>query len=129
MTKTFTIGDHIYFPWFGDVYEAVIIDIDKGMDVKGIPYAIAKLQLDLAGGETHCKMSSIYKTEEECLNAIRKRSKKMVKEYKESIKDIKELVKFMHIHNISSANEYTEEEARRAACERAKELLNIDLEY
>ncbi len=53
----------------------------------------------------------------------------MVKEYKESIKDIKELVKFMHIHNISSANEYTEEEARRAACERAKELLNIDLEY
>ncbi len=91
MTKTFTIGDHIYFPWFGDVYGAVIIDIDKGMDVKGIPYAIAKLQLDLAGGETHCKMSSIYKTEEECLNAIRKRSKKWLKNTKSPSRILKNL--------------------------------------
>jgi len=46
--------------------------------------------------------------------------------YKESIKDVNDLIKFMYDNVVSKADEYTNWEARDAVKERAKELLNID---
>ena len=48
-------------------------------------------------------------------------------ENKNVCKTIEDLVQFMYDNTVSCADEYTDWNARRAARERAKELLDIDL--
>ena len=50
-----------------------------------------------------------------------------VQKYRASIVTVCDLVRFMYNHTVSRAEEYTDWEARAAACDAAKDLLGMNL--
>lgn len=75
---------------------------------------------------TGAKLCECWPNKEECLNAESRRAELQKAEYKESIKDVNNLVKFLFDKDVHSENR--DYEAAAAAKERAKELLNIDVD-
>lgn len=75
------------------------------------------------GCEIHCRLDDVYANEKD----YEKKSRNIINNYKKSIKDVNDLVKFMYNNRVAVSEEYTDWEARTAVKERAKELLNIDL--
>lgn len=75
------------------------------------------------GWDDYCRFDDIYANEKE----YEKKSHNIINNYKESIKDVSDLVKFMYNNRVAVSEEYTDWEARTAVKERTKELLNIDL--
>lgn len=74
-------------------------------------------------------VKDLYSTKEELLCAEKEKSRKRIEKFKEEIKDVKDLIQFMSDNVVSTgAEEYVDWNARTAVIERAKELLNIDLE-
>lgn len=59
---------------------------------------------------------------------MKQKTENIVKEYKDSIKDVNDLIRFMYNENVATAEEYTDWNARRAAKERTLELLGIELD-
>lgn len=114
----FKIGDTVYFYYLDFIRVATIVKI-KGdfADLKWID-----------GGSNTMRLTKLYHTYEECLNAKELKSKQTIENYKSQIKTIEDLVKFMYNNCVACAEEYTDWDARKAAAERAKELLDIDLE-
>lgn len=110
--------------WYRNAYitagEATVIGFETSD--KGIAYAIL-----CDGGTFGVKLSDIFATEEELLTDSEKRFEESVSSMKASIRDVNDLVRFMYNHTIHGAEEYTEEDARQAVRERAKELLGIEL--
>ena len=72
-------------------------------------------------GERICDIDDIYKSESEAKEAKIKNNKKIKQEYREQIKKIEDLVKFMYIHPMN-AEEYTDWIAQDVAIEKAKEF-------
>lgn len=79
-------------------------------------------------GSYGAKADDCYATKNECIKAAQETDAKRCAEYKASIKDVKDLVAFAYNNNISWSEEYTNLVARKAYCERAKELLGLQLD-
>lgn len=77
-------------------------------------------------GTTGAKTADCYATKQECIRAKQDADRAEVEAYKAQITDVRELVKFMYDNTVSCAEEYTDWNARKAARERARELLGID---
>ena len=128
--KNFAIGDHIWFNqnWVGP--SAGTITAFKKTDAtrrkKSVDYA--EIHLD-DGGTTGALLTDIYSSQEALLEANKKATAARIAGYKAEMPDVEGLVRFMFDNNISSgACEYTDWDARQAVKERAKELLDIDLD-
>ena len=114
----FKVGDIVYFDYFDFIREATIAKI-KGN--------LADLKWTECGRNT-MRLTDLYHTYEECLNAKKLKSKETIQNYKSQIKTVEDLVEFMYDNCVSCCEEYTDWDARKAAAERAKQLLNINLE-
>lgn len=124
----FKVGDHVWFDqcWVG-LTSGTITSIEEIENRNtGTKTVFARIHAD-DGGDSGAKIDRLWKTKEEGIEAMRAETEAMVKRYKDSIKDVKDLVQFMYDETVSSAEEYTNWEARWAVRERAKELLGIDL--
>lgn len=113
----FKVGDLVWFDYFDFIYSAHIVKI-KG-DLAHLKWT--------RGGSNIMRLTKLYRTREDCLNAIEENSKLAIQNYKSQIITIEDLVKFMYENCVACAEEYTDWDARKAAAERANELLNIDL--
>lgn len=72
------------------------------------------------GACTGSLMENCWPSRKECLKKEKERSASQVAEYKESIKSVHDLVKFLYEHDINS--ECCDYDAKKAAEERAAEL-------
>lgn len=113
----FKVGDVVYFDYFDFIREATIVKI-KGN--------LAYLKWT-EGGNNIVRLTRLYHTYEECLNAKELKSKQTIENYKSQIKTVEDLVKFMYNNCVACCEEYTDWDARKAASERSKELLGINL--
>ncbi len=126
--NNFAIGEHIWFnqAWVGPS-GGTILGFNPIIDSNGKHATSIKIHLD-DGGVTESLLKNIYHTKEELLEINKKEESILIANYKSEILDIESLVRFMFNNTISTGScEYTDWEARQAAKERAKELLNIDL--
>lgn len=127
--REFNIGDEIWFyQEYTGIVKATIIDFRKTMNYfkrdEEITYAYVETE---DGMNTGVLLSDMHESKNACLKACEAKTEKIVKEYKDSIKDVNDLVRFMYNENVATAEEYTDWDARRAAKERALELLGIEL--
>ena len=121
--KNFAIGDHIWFNqnWVGPSAGTITA-------FKATKATYAEIHLD-DGSTTGALLADIYVSQEALLEANKKATAARITGYKSEMTDIEGLVRFMFNNNISSgACEYTDWDARQAVKERAKELLDIDLD-
>lgn len=117
------IGQTVYFRehWSGVIEEAKVIDILFVEDQKRHPgekYAKLKCTVGTCGA----LLQNIYPLMEACQDAVQKKFIKEVEKYKAEIKTIRDLIVFPLEHTVSSAEEYSNDAARRAYKERAEEL-------
>lgn len=121
--KKFQIKDHVYF-------RTAYVPFNEGI-VRNILTPHGGLLTIEGMGNTHgtytIAASNCFHTAEE-LNAYNQQtSDAQVLEYRSSISTVSDLVRFMYDHTVSKAEEYTDWEARAAACDAAKKLLGLDL--
>ncbi len=116
--NVYVIGDKV---WWLDAWNnlrwGIIYDFKEG-------YA-AIHEDGKKGIQTGAKLEDCWPTREACIHAEAERSKLQTEEYKESIKSVEDLVKFLWENDVNS--EYRDYDAAKAARIRAKELLNIEL--
>lgn len=113
----FKVGDKVYFDYFDSICVATIVKIKGNFaDLKWID-----------GGSNTMRITKLYHTYEDYLNAMKLKSKQTIENYKSKIKTVEDLVKFMYNNCVACCEKYTDWDARKAAAERAKELLGIDL--
>lgn len=72
------------------------------------------------------KVDCVFRFQEDAKSVLYKRHYETVQSYKDQIKSVEDLVRFMYSHQVS-LDEYTDYQARLAASIRAKELLGIEL--
>lgn len=128
MKENFKIGQKVWFleHWSQMPKCATIVSFETIKPDK--ERTVAKLHWD-DGGTNSMLVEDLYSTKEELLCAEKEKSRKRIEKFKEEIKDVKDLIQFMLDNVVSTgAEEYVDWDARTAAIERAKELLNIDLE-
>lgn len=121
--KDVKIGQTVYFRehWSGAIQEAKVVGILFVEDQKKHPgEKYAKLECTL--GTCGALLKDIYPSIEVCREAVRKNFIDKVEKYKSEIKTVKDLIIFPLEHTVSSAEEYSDEAARRAYKERAEEL-------
>lgn len=115
------VGDKVF--WF-DAYDNLssgkIHEIQKAEDGDDV----AVIRAGRAGGiQTGAKLWKCWQTKEQCLDAEQERIDRQIEEYKESITNTKDLVKFLMTHDVvSDVRDY---EAEKAAIQRVEELLGI----
>ena len=128
MKENFKIGQKVWFLeyWSQMPKCATIVSFETIKPDK--ERTVAKLHWD-DGGTNSMLVEDLYSTKEELLCAEKEKSRKRIEKFKEEIKDVKDLIQFMLDNVVSTgAEEYVDWDARTAAIEREKELLNIDLE-
>lgn len=69
----------------------------------------------------------VYESKNDAEQAYSAEIQNRIEEYKSKINTVEDLVRFMFNKNVAHAEEYTDYEARRAAIEKTKELLDIEL--
>ncbi len=111
--KEFKIGEEV---WYFDQYEVlrhgIITDIGDG-------YAKTK-EGQHGGASAGAKLEHCYATKEECCKVKVEADEARKLKYRESVKTVEDLVKFLWTHDIHS--EYPDYEARDIAAEKAKEF-------
>lgn len=122
------LGDKVWFCeniWSARIVYGIIEDIkDEYILVHGKSYDNNSFT-----GKLHKMFNDVFKTKEQCLQAIKTKNDLIIAAYKEEITDIKSLINFPLEHNVGQCEEYTDYETIRAYKERAAELgFNIDLE-
>lgn len=117
------IGQTVYFQehWSGAIQEAKVTDILPMEDQKRYPgkkYAELKCRIGTCGA----LLENIYPSFKACEGAVRKTFIENVEKYKAEMKTVMDLIVFPLEHIVSSAEEYSDDAARRAYKERAEEL-------
>lgn len=98
-----------------------VIDILPMEDQKRYPgKKYAKLKCDI--GTCGALLENVYSSFKACEGAVRKAFIENVKKYKAEMKTVRDLIVFPLEHIVSNAEEYSDDAARRAYKERAKEL-------
>lgn len=122
--KTFKVGDRVWFwePWVNQSMSGVIARIN----IFEPNYAYIKRD---EGGETTRYFNDLFPTEKKLLEFRKEKDDQLISQYKSEINNIEDLIKFMYDNVISTKGcGYTNYCARTAVREKAKELLNIELE-
>lgn len=115
----YEIGDKVWwFDSWGNLRWGVIYNFVKGH--------AAIYENGRQGSHTGAMVEDCWPSKDECLRAEAQRSELQVAEYKESIISVEDLVKFLFEQDVNG--EDYDYDARRAAAERAKELLGLDIE-
>lgn len=129
MNNNFKIGDNIYFENIDTgLASGTIVDICEYKNISTNKIDKMFMVHDNTNlGTIGVKTDKIWKTKDEAKTAIKLEHERVVKAYKDEISDINALIKFMYDNNVSTAEEYTDWDARQAARERTKELLDLDL--
>lgn len=110
MEKEFKIGDEV---WYFGPYDALRHGIITDMQGKYV-----KIKDETVVGGTI--LENCYATKEECCKAENEKNEARKAKYRESIKTIKQLVRFLWQHDIHS--EFPDYEAREVAKEKAREF-------
>lgn len=74
------------------------------------------------------QLHNLFATQRELTEYVKDLEEKCFRERLEKIKTVEDLVRFMYDNTVSEADEYTDEDGRRIAAMKAKELLGIDLD-
>lgn len=74
------------------------------------------------------QLRNLFATSEEVARHIKEVHDKRFNERLEKVRTVKDLVRFMYDNTVSEADEYTDEDGRKIAAMKAKELLGIDLD-
>lgn len=115
----YNIGDVV---WWFDAWN----NLQTGK-IYGFEEDHAKIRQGRYGGvSTGAPLSGCWPSQKECLEAEAKRAYRQKLEYKDSIKDVKDLVKFLLENDVCS--EFRDYDAEAAAKERASEMLGIIVE-
>lgn len=86
------------------------------------------IELKTRYGAFTVKLHNLFATQEELTEHIARTEKERFNKRLNEIKTVKDLVRFMYDNTVSEADEYTDEDGRRIAAMKAKELLGIDLD-
>lgn len=111
--QNLSIGDTVYFqrPWIGITSDTICKVINDNCfetsHKSGYPYVLA---------------DEIYASFEDAMAAQRKASKDRRKLLGNDIKDIKDLVRFCLVHNVSGDPEYGDDDARAVALKKARKF-------
>lgn len=79
------------------------------------------------GLKSGARLKDCWPDYDTCVAMNKKKTQEEIKEYKELIKTVEDLVLFLFDHD-TSGSEYCDWEAKTAAKERAKELLGLEVE-
>lgn len=117
------VNDTVWFDYKGTVTTGVVKDLSE-------TYVTVYVQSHTGKAKTtlDVRVSKCFPTKEELVKAMKEEEDRRVSSFKEQITSVEDLVEFMFNHVVCWAEEYTDWDARRAARERAKELLNINLD-
>ena len=137
MENKYQMGQIVFYyeNWDDTVRKATISKICEHEN--GRPTESVKLSdiatVDYAGnylcsicGTTHRHPADVYPTAKAAYEAAEKRNRNQVQGYCAMIRTVKELICFPLQHSLCGT-EYTDQQAREAYIQRAKELLGIDM--
>lgn len=120
--STMKIGQEIWYQdTYGNIQSGEVIGFHEGIDYVKIRGTRS------SHGSQGVKITHCYSTKDELITAMQVKSQERVSAFCGKIKTVNNLVRFMYDNTVSSAEEYTDWDARKAAAIRAKELLGIDL--
>lgn len=127
----FKANDKVYFiDIYGYIWSGTIDDIFHA-NTSDEDYAHIKYVKNPYNGSTFgacdIRLTSIYKTLQDAKNANRKHSDAIINKYKSQINSVSDLVKLM-FNNPCGGTEDIDWELREVVIEKAKELLDLDLE-
>lgn len=74
------------------------------------------------------QLRNLFATSEEVTRHIKEIHDERFNERLKKIRTVEDLVRFMYDNTVSEADEYTDEDGRKIAAMKAKELLGIDLD-
>lgn len=107
-----------YEHWSGTIASGTVAALHGGLaDVRGTN----------GPGCTNKPLDELFPDQRSAMDALRDMSLSIQEGYEKEITDVPSLVRFAYDHCVSSAEEYTDWEARRAYEKRAREQLGIDL--
>lgn len=116
--KKFKIGDRVWwYDPYGTLRWGIIYDIKDGH--------AAIHEEGKTGSQTGAPLDRCHATKDDCIRAETDRITAQTEAYQTSIKDVRDLVKFLFTHDVHS--EFRDYEAEVAARKRAKELLDLDV--
>lgn len=124
--KNVNIGDKVWFQeiWSGLLQSGIVKKVGTASNHE--PYAEINWS---SGGTSSILLENLYPTKNALVKAMEQKSKEYIADVKSNIQDVNDLIRFMYDTPIAtSSGEYTNYDARRVVRERAKELLNLDLD-
>lgn len=112
------LGDNVwYMDTYDNLHSGTIIEFRNN-------YAAIRESIH---NVSHTKVSSLYPSKEDCLHAAEEKSQNRIMAFLSDLNTVEDLVRFMYDNVVSSADEYTDWDAQKAAEIAAKNILNIDL--
>ena len=132
MANSFKVGDKAYFEesWTERIIGGKVIEVGMTKATEKNPsQQFVKIRIE-DSRETRNQLSEkCYPSHEAALAAQKAENERICDEYREQIQTVEDLVKFMYDENVcNGAVEYTDWNARQIAREKAKELLNLELD-
>ena len=126
--NTFNVGDEVWwFDQYGNLQNGKIYDFYNGSMKTGEENdSYAFIIKNSNGIKIGVQLSKCWPSQGECIKAEALRSEEQKEEYKATINDVNDLVKFLW--NNRDNSESRDCDAENAAIERAEELLGIKLE-
>lgn len=122
----YEIGNEVWwFDAWDNLRHGIIYDFRYRNEKDTVPFFACIHENGRVGSETGAKIENCWPSKEACLDAENRRMEAQKAEYMESIKDAKDLVKFLFEHDVrSDTRDYA---AFYAAKTRANELFGEDL--
>lgn len=131
MANTFKVGDSAYFEecWSERIIGGKVIEVGMTKATEKHPSEqFVKIQIEGSRYDRRDQLSSkCYPSREAALAAQKAENERICDEYRAQIHTVKDLVRFMYDENVCCCEEYTDWNARKVAREKAKELLNLEL--
>ena len=129
--KNYNVGDTVYFVenWTNNVIQGKISKIHNGGVSVTCQYIVDTEGnfIDKSFGTSGARFEDLYATAQEAFDGKNRKHLEWISKYCDEITDIESLLKFALNHCLNG-EEYTDYAARAMYAEKAKELLDIDLE-
>ena len=129
--KNLKVGDVVYFiDIYRHIWKGIISELFH-VNTSDEEYAHITNAKDpyynITYGSCNIRVTNIYGTLQEAENANKRHSDTIINEYRNQIKSVNDLVKIM-FRNPCGGSEDIDWELREVVIEKAKELLNLNLE-
>lgn len=128
--RKFKTGDKVWGierGWAEGIIHGEITKIETVKDHEGKEINIIDIRGSSAMLSGTVKEEDVYMSKNDAEQAYNTEIQNRIEEYKSRINTVEDLVKFLFNENVVYSEEYTNYEARQAAIEKAKELLDIEL--